>query len=94
MSDSGRDVPLGDRQPVVQPAVDLHLGDGADADACTEERHAQQIALQARCRIADIATVIEARFRENAAGADGLGIFGDERTLLREGGEWQQHECC
>ena len=90
----GRVVPLGDRQPVVQPAVDLHFGDGAHADACAEERHAQQIALETRRRIADIAPVIEAGLRENATGADGLGIFGDERTLLGERREWKQQERC
>ena len=33
MSDSGAGVALGDRQAVVEAAVDLQLGDRADADA-------------------------------------------------------------
>ena len=46
---------LGDRQPVVEAAVDLELGDRADADADAEQRQPQQVAVQARSRVLDIA---------------------------------------
>ena len=61
MCDSGAGVPLGDRQVVVEPAVDLDFGDRADAEADRRSAESAAGALQARRRIFDLARVVEAR---------------------------------
>ena len=70
-------------EPVVKTAVDLQFGDRADAEAHAERREPQQVPLQARRRIEDIVLLVEAAFEQHQSRADGLGIFGHERALLR-----------
>ena len=72
-----------DREPVVQPAVDLQFRDRADAEAHAERRHAQQIALQPGGRVEDLVQRIESALEQHQPRADGFGILGHQRPLLR-----------
>jgi hypothetical protein len=74
---SGADV-----QPVID-AVDPHFRDGADADADADQRHASRCPRSRRGKDG-VANVVETRLDQDAARADRLRIFGDERSLLRE----------
>ena len=85
-------MPLGDRQAIVETAVDLQLGDRADADADADERDPQELTGQSRDRVLDAAAVVEPGLEQDAAGADGLGILGDQRTLLRGRGHREQRQ--
>ena len=77
---------------LIEPAVDLDLGNRADADADADQRHRE-----AGCRAGPTADTrrrarSRARSRQDAAGADRFGIFGCERPLLRERRATRQHE--
>ena len=49
-----------------------------------ERRHRDEVAAQSRHREVDVAVVVNAGFDQHAAGANRFGIFGLQRTLLRE----------
>ena len=56
-----------------------------------ERRHREQVAAQARQREVDVALVVDAGFEQDAAGADRFGIFGLQRTLLRDAAGDAEH---
>ena len=80
----GGGVAARDRQVLEQPAIDLQFGDRADAEAEPERWHTPEIAYQSGYRVMSVVREIDAGLHQDAAGADGLGIFGNERALLRE----------
>ena len=53
---------------------------------------AQQLSRKPRHRVLDAAPVVDAGFEQQAAGADRLGVFRDERPLLRGGQRGQAGE--
>ena len=66
-----------------EAAVDLQLGDRADADADADRRHPPADCPSAPTPdTAESCAIVDAALDQHAAGADRLGIFGDERTLL------------
>ena len=72
------------RLPDLVEAAAVHHPQLAHRPAATFDQRAQQMPLEARCRIEDAASVVESRLDQHSTRTDGLGIFGDERTLLRE----------
>ena len=83
---NGRRLALLDRQALVERAVDLQLGDRAQADAHAERRRLEEVAGQARRGIEDVVRDVEAGLDQDAAAADRLGVLGHERALLGGGG--------
>ena len=71
-----------DSETVVEAAVDLNLGDRADAETDPDQMQSEEVALESRYRILDALAVVEAVFEQHPAGAYGLRIFRDERALL------------
>ena len=82
-SDNGADSRPVHGQAIVEAAIDLKLGDRAQAEADTEGRQAQQVAFQSRHRIEDLPLDLEPALKQNQTGADRFGVFGHERALLR-----------
>jgi hypothetical protein len=76
-------VALADAEVVEEPAVDLQLRNGTDAEAEAKGRNPPQIPFQPGHRIELIVGEVEAAFDQDATRADGLGILRDERPLLR-----------
>src|SRR5438552_10196283 len=72
-------------------AVELELGDRADADAHAERGNAPQVPLQPRDRVFLILRVGNPAFDQHATRPNGLGILGHERPLLRRGRSAGQH---
>ena len=83
MAESGASSARGDVEPIVEAAVDLQLGDRAQPEAHAERREPQQVPFQPGRRIEDIVLLVEAAFDQHQSRANGFGIFGHERALLR-----------
>ena len=75
---------VGDGQPLIGPDVHLDLGNRAHAQTDAEPRDREEVAAQAGHRIGHVALVVDAGLDQDATRADGFGIFGLQRTLLRE----------
>ena len=72
-SDDSGAMALADAEVVVEPAVDLQLRNGTEAEAEAEGRDPPQVALQPGHRIELIVGEVEPAFDQDAAGADGSG---------------------
>jgi hypothetical protein len=82
----GRPPPRLDIQVLKDSAVELQLGDRAQAEADPERGHPDQIALQAGYRVQDVVLVVETALDEDEARTNRFRILGDQRALLRQGG--------
>src|SRR5688500_4763779 len=89
-----RIAPAGNREVIVEAAVDLDLADVADAEADADRRETAEVAGQARRRVVDVGRIVEACFHQHASGADRFRVLGDERPLLGEGADGNRTEQC
>ena len=72
-----------DVQMLEEATVDLHLGDRADPGADAEGRNVGHVAFDSSGRVRLVLVELHAALNQHSTGANGLGVFGDERPLLR-----------
>jgi hypothetical protein len=73
------------REAIVRPPSICSSAMGAEADAQADGRNPPQVAAQAGHGIVLIVRVVDATLDQDTTGADRLGIFGGQRTLLGTG---------